>query len=56
MTYDQRDMTKEPPAELNPRWVLKMQAAVKDAAKGSKPWPYGMEKEWVHVRGDWLPA
>ena len=40
---DPRDYTPEPPAYLDPRWVLDMRKRLQEAAKAGFPareWPY----------------
>jgi hypothetical protein len=49
MTYDQRDMTAEPPAMLDPYWVILMRKRLREfQATG--------DLSWYKKSEDWSPA
>jgi hypothetical protein len=46
---DQRDATKEPPAYLDPRWVLMMRKRLREFQETGR-------MEWYKPNQDWVPA
>jgi hypothetical protein len=49
MTYDQRDMTAEPPAMLDPYWVILMRKRLRHFQETG-------EMEWYKGVEDWTPS